>query len=219
MNADLDSCIDGIDLLEKWELWDESFTRRLDVSEYPISIVLRTESPVASMRVGVFDRNGRKFVHDIVGEVIRDDITGEFLAAVITGRDVTMLTEEMTQIKERDDERFKLICDTMPQLVWTTLPDGEPDFFNSRWYNYTGLTAEECLGDKWTLSFHPDDRPAALARWKRSMETGDPYVMEYRCLSKDGEWRWFLSRALAIRHKETGEIEKWFGKTIVIVCG
>ncbi|EFZ03544.2 autoinducer 2 sensor kinase/phosphatase luxQ [Metarhizium robertsii ARSEF 23] len=211
LDADLDNCADGLDLLRKWELWDESFTRKLDVSEYPISILLRTEFPFASMRVGLVDRDGKKLIHDVLGEAIRDDVTGEFLAAVVTGRDVTVITEQITQIKERDDERFKLICDTMPQLVWTASPDGLHDFFNTRWYSYTGLTPEECLGMEWQMPFHPDDRHEALTRWKRSLETGEPFVTEYRCRSKEGEWRWFLGRALAVRNKDSGNIEKWFG--------
>lgn len=219
VDADLDTCADGFDLLEKWELWDENFTRKLDVSEYPLSILLRTECPFPSMRIGVYDRYGNKHVHDMLGEAIRDDTTGDFLAGVVTGRDVTIITEEITQIRERDDERFKLICDTMPQLVWTASPDGLHDFFNTRWYSYTGLTPEECLGVEWQMPFHPDDRPEALARWQRSLETGDPYVMEYRCRSRDGQWRWFLGRALAVRNKDTGEIDKWFGKEKEPVIG
>ncbi|GAB0143973.1 hypothetical protein EsHS_00004470 [Epichloe bromicola] len=210
-DADLDACTDGFDLLRHWGLWDEHFTRKLDVSEYPISTLIRTESPFQSMRVGFVTGDGKRLVHDILGEAIRDDTTGEFLAGVVTGRDVTDMSEVITQIKERDDERFKLICDTMPQLVWTATPDGHPDFFNTRWYSYTGLKPEECLKKEWHMPFHADDRPEALARWNRSLKTGDPYVMEYRCKSKEGEWRWFLGRALAVRNKDTGEIEKWFG--------
>lgn len=215
---ELDVCADGFDLLQHWELWDEHFTRKLDISEYPIAVLLRTESPFSSMRVGMCTSDGRRLVHDILGEAIRDDTTGEFLAGVVTGRDVTVMSEAITQIKERDDERFKLICDTMPQLVWTATPDGLPDFFNTRWYSYTGLKPEECRGQKWQTPFHVDDRPEASARWKHSLKTGDPYVMEYRCRSKEGEWRWFLGRALAVRNKDTGEIEKWFGKPIVQPC-
>lgn len=127
---------------------------------------------------------------------------------------VLVMTEEIEQIKERDDERFKLICDTMPQLVWTATPDGLHDFFNTRWYTYTGLKPEDCLGHMWQSPFHPDDIPEALTRWNHSLRTGEPYQVEYRCRNKSGEWRWFLGRALAVRSKETGEIEKWFGKSI-----
>ncbi|POR37491.1 Hybrid signal transduction histidine kinase J [Tolypocladium paradoxum] len=210
-DADLDASVDGFDLLQHWRMWTEDFGRELDISEHPMSTLLRTESPFAGIRVGMIDRDGHKIVYDVLGEAIRDDTTGEFLAGVVTGRDVTTMTEEITQIKERDDERFKLICDTMPQLVWTATPDGLHDFFNTRWYTYTGLTPEESLGLRWQSPFHPDEMPEALARWDHSLRTGDPYMMEYRCRSREGEWRWFLGRALAVRNKDTGEIEKWFG--------
>ncbi|KAI9171808.1 autoinducer 2 sensor kinase/phosphatase luxQ [Paramyrothecium foliicola] len=207
----VDSGIDGFDLIEKWQLWQDDFSRQLDVSEYPITKLIKTETPFTSIRVGMYDNNGKKIVYDILGEAIRDDTTGEFLAGVVTGRDVTTMTKEITQIKERDEERFKLICDTMPQFVWTATPDGQVDFFNTRWYKYTGLSPEFSLGERWTKPFHPDDLPEANARWNHSLKTGQQYSTEYRCRSKDGEWRWFLGRALAIRNKQTGAIEKWFG--------
>jgi PAS domain S-box-containing protein len=209
--ARIDSSVDGFDLIENWQLWEEDFSRQLEVSEYPITKLIKTETPFTSIRVGMYDEEGNKVIYDILGEAIRDDTTGEFLAGVVTGRDVTMISKEIDEIKERDEERFKLICDTMPQFVWTASPDGYHDFFNTRWYTYTGLTPENSLGKNWKNPFHPDDLPESMARWKHSLETGEPYSTEYRCRSKDGEWRWFLGRALAIRNKETGAIEKWFG--------
>ncbi|KAK2020979.1 hsp90-like protein [Colletotrichum zoysiae] len=209
--GDLEKSADGFDLLPSWTIYDCEFTEELDVSEYPISILLRTEKPFSNMRVGMIDENGKRMVYDALGEAIRDDSTGEFLAGVVTFRDVTKMTEEITEIKERDEERFKLICDTMPQLVWTTRADGYHDFFNTRWYTYTGLTPEDSLGLGWKHPFHPDDMPETIKRWKHSLATGDPYVTEYRCRSRTGEWRWMLGRALPLRNKETGEIEKWFG--------
>ncbi|KAL0935044.1 hsp90-like protein [Colletotrichum truncatum] len=210
-DSDLEKSNDGFDLLPSWTLYDSEFTRQLDVQEYPISVLLRTETPFTNMFVGMIDQNGKRHVYDALGEAIRDDSTGEFLAGVVTFRDVTKMSEEITEIKERDEERFKLICDTMPQLVWTTRPDGYHDFFNTRWYTYTGLTPEESLGLGWKHPFHPDDMPETAKRWKHSLATGDPYVTEYRCRSKTGEWRWMLGRALPLRNKETGEVEKWFG--------
>ncbi|KAJ2974880.1 hypothetical protein NQ176_g5825 [Zarea fungicola] len=210
-DADLDSSSDGFDLLKNWELWTEDFSRKLDVQQHPLYNLLKTGTPFASIRVGVFDSQGKRIVYDLLGEAITDEKTGEFLAGVVTFRDVTVMTEEISLIKERDEERFKIICDTMPQLVWTATAEGLHDFFNTRWYTFTGLLPEQCLGLAWESCFHPDDRTEAIARWHKSLETGNPYVMEYRCRNKDGEWRWFLGRALAVRNPETGEVEKWFG--------
>jgi PAS domain S-box-containing protein len=78
-------------------------------------------------------------------------------------------------------------------------------------YDYTGLTEEQSFGMGWQLPFHPDDMPATGKRWEHSLQTGDPYSTEYRCRNKHGEWRWMLGRALPLRNKQTGAIEKWFG--------
>jgi PAS domain S-box-containing protein len=210
-DVDLDSSTDGFEYLRHWQVWTEDFSRRLEVEEYPLSILLKTGVPFSSIRVGMLDPDGKRLVYDVLGEAICDDKTGELLAGVVTFRDVTGIKEEISLIKERDEERFKIICDTMPQLVWTATPEGRHDFFNNRWYTYTGLSPEECLGVEWQRPFHPDDKPEGLARWHNSLRTGEPYVMEYRCKNRDGDYRWFLARALAIRNPETGVIEKWFG--------
>ena len=211
-NVDLESPADGFELLPAWTVWTEDFSRQLDPSEYPISVIIRTETPFTGFRIGMLDNSGKRLVFDAEGAAIRDQHTGEFLAGVVTCRDVTKLTEEISRIKEADEERFKIICDMMPQLVWTANPQGMHDFFNSRWYSYTGLAEHDSLGLGWKNPFHPDDTPEAERRWKHSLETGEPYVIEYRCRSKEGEWNWFLGRALPLRDRRTGKIEKWFGK-------
>lgn len=85
------------------------------------------------------------------------------------------------------------------------------DWWSARWYEYTGATVEESLGKGWYTRWHPDDKPSFYEKWAQSLATGDPFSAEYRCLSKDGEWRWFLGRAVSLRSKKTNEIERWYG--------
>ncbi|GAA4334713.1 PAS domain-containing protein [Flaviaesturariibacter amylovorans] len=113
-------------------------------------------------------------------------------------------------VVDRSDARIKLIADTMPQLVWTTLADGFHDFYNRRWYEYTGLTYEKTKGEGWNAVLHPDDRQRAWEVWSRSLQTGADYEIEYRFRRFDGIYRWFLGRALPLRD-EKGNIVKWFG--------
>ncbi len=128
-------------------MWNDDFSRQLEPNEYPISVLIQSETPFVGRRCGMIDKYGQRKVYDVLGEAIRDESTSEFLAGVITCRDVTKLTEEMDQIKADDDERFKVIPTTrMPQLVLTATPDGLHDFHNSRWYNYTGLALNGSLG-------------------------------------------------------------------------
>ncbi|MBX9574654.1 MAG: PAS domain-containing protein [Caulobacteraceae bacterium] len=98
----------------------------------------------------------------------------------------------------------------MPQMVWSTLPDGFHDYYNARWYEFTGVPAGSTDGEGWNGMFHPEDQDRARARWKHSLETGEPYEIEYRLRRHDGVYRWTLGRAMPI-HDEAGRITRWFG--------
>nr|WP_224242914.1 PAS domain-containing protein [Hyalangium gracile] len=107
-------------------------------------------------------------------------------------------------------EAFRQLAESIPQLVWTTRPDGFHDYYNRRWYEYTGLSPGQSHGEGWQGPFHPEDMPETLRRWHHSLRTGELYETEYRCRRHDGVYRWFLGRAHPVRD-DTGRIVKWFG--------
>ena len=106
--------------------------------------------------------------------------------------------------------RFRTLADTMPQMVWSTQADGFHDYYNARWYEFTGVPAGSTDGEGWNDMFHPDDQDRARRLWEHSLETGDPYQIEYRLRRHDGQYRWTLGRALPIRD-DAGAIVRWFG--------
>lgn len=106
--------------------------------------------------------------------------------------------------------RFRTLADTMPQMVWSTQPDGFHDYYNARWYEFTGVPAGSTDGEAWNGMFHPEDQERARAVWQHSLDTGEPYQIEYRLRRYDGEYRWTLGRALPI-YDEAGAIVRWFG--------
>lgn len=108
------------------------------------------------------------------------------------------------------EARFRTLADTMPQMVWSALPDGYHDYFNARWYEFTGMPIGSTDGEGWNGVFHPDDRDRAWGMWRESLATGDPYQIEYRLRHIDGAYRWVLGRALPVRDDE-GRITRWFG--------
>lgn len=119
--------------------------------------------------------------------------------------------------KERDDlflaeniEKFRILADTMPQMVWSTRPDGYHDYYNKRWYQFTGVPEGSTDGEAWNGMFHPDDQERAWERWRHSLATGEPYEIEYRLRDHSGEYRWTLGRALPMRDA-AGRITRWFG--------
>jgi PAS domain S-box-containing protein len=106
--------------------------------------------------------------------------------------------------------RFRVLADAMPQMVWSTLPDGYHDYYNARWYEFTGVPEGSTDGEEWNGMFHPEDQPRAWEAWRHSLATGDPYQIEYRLRRADGDYRWTLGRALPLRD-DSGSIVRWFG--------
>ncbi|HEX2555453.1 MAG TPA: PAS domain S-box protein [Microvirga sp.] len=121
--------------------------------------------------------------------------------------------DERRRVQEalgESERKFRAIADSMPQIVWSARGDGYHDYFNSRWYAFTGLAPGESEGAGWNPTLHPDDRERAWQAWSHSLATGAPYEIEYRFRDQDGVYRWFIGRAIPIRN-EAGEVERWFG--------
>lgn len=130
-------------------------------------------------------------------------------------RDVTQRKLSEAAIRE-SELNFRNLADTMPLLFWTTRADGYHEYFNQRWYDYTGMTLEQTQGWGWSHLLHPDDRQRCLDIWNESLRTGNIYNIEYRFQrASDGEYRWFLGRALPMRD-QNGDIVKWFGTCVDI---
>jgi PAS domain S-box-containing protein len=107
-------------------------------------------------------------------------------------------------------QRFEVLADAMPQMVWSTLPNGHVDYLNQRWCEYTGAPAAASHGDGWMRFLHPKDRPAVERVWKDAVASGGGYEIEYRLLRADGEHRWMLARGLPMRD-EAGQVYRWIG--------
>lgn len=202
---------ESYDFMSRFRPWTADFSRELTDAENPIIKLCRTQQPFASWQVGLINSaTGKKSNFDVSGYPVFDDKTNEFFAGLVAFKDVTEYTEKIASQVAENELQFQLICDTMPQMLWTTRPDGFHDYFSQRWYDYTGLKPEECRGLNWVLPFHPDDLAIAGKRWMHSLATGDEYLTEYRCKRHDGIWRWMLGRALPLKDK-SGKIVKWFG--------
>jgi PAS domain S-box-containing protein len=105
---------------------------------------------------------------------------------------------------------FEAIADSIDQMIWSTRADGFHDYYNRRWYEYTGVPEGSTDGDGWAGMFHPDDQERTWKVWRRSLATGDPYHIEYRLRHRSGAYRWVLGRAQPVRGAD-GEIVRWYG--------
>ncbi len=130
-----------------------------------------------------------------------------------TDIDDQIKTEELIR---KSEAKFRTLADAIPQIVWTANGCGEIDFFNQRWFEYTGLTLEQSLNNGWQLLIHPDDLSRYMSEWRKALMTGDSHEIEFRLKravgvgkSKGNSYRWHLGRAVALRGRE-GHVVKWF---------
>ena len=107
-------------------------------------------------------------------------------------------------------DELQTILDTIPALAWAARPDGSAEFFNRRWLDYTGLSAEQARDWTWTTAIHPDDLNGLTDYWRSILDSGEPGEFEARLRRFDGEYRWFLFRASPLRDR-SGTVVKWYG--------
>ena len=144
-------------------------------------------------------------LRDTNGQVVR-------WCVLLTDIDERRRAEDVLRASERN---LQLIIDSLPALAWSASGDGSAEFFNRHYLEYTGLSAEQAKGSRWTAAIHPDDLDGLAARWQCIMASGQPGEAEARIRRFDGAYRWFLFRANPLRD-ESGNILKWYGTNLDI---
>lgn len=118
--------------------------------------------------------------------------------------------EEARQRREQD---FRLLAETIPQLVWIARPDGFPEYCNQRWYDYTFSGLDSSPQVYWNQLVHPDDQKSSSLLWGKSLQTGEPFETECRLRNgRTGEYHWFLNRALAVRDAQGNILKMDFSR-------
>ncbi len=134
---------------------------------------------------------------------------GELLYILQETKDVT--DRELAKAALLDSERkFRFMADAMPQLIDADDAKGNSTYFSKQWEVYTGIPVEQLLQGAWKDAIHPDDFPNAQQAWLKSLEKGEESQAEIRIRSKEGDYRWFLSRYLPMRNDD-GSIKMWIG--------
>ena len=135
-----------------------------------------------------------------------DGVVREWVGA---NTDITE-AKEATLAVQASAGRFRTLIEAMPQMVWSTRADGYHEYYNQKWYDFTGVPAGSTDGPAWDNVVHADDRAMAWKAWQHSLQTGTPYEIQYRLRHHSGLYRWALGRALPLRDG-TGKIVHWFG--------
>ena len=176
-----------------------------------LNSVMKTGEPfIGTEMPAVLRRNGQvgTFYFDFAYSPLTN-ADGQIDRVILTATEVTEQLQSR-RLREESETQFRQLADSMPQMVWVTLPDGYHEYFNQQWYDYTGLSFEQTKADAWANVLHPDDLARTWDVWRNCLKTGDLYQIEYRMRRADGQFRWFLARATPARN-EAGEIVRWYG--------
>ncbi len=111
---------------------------------------------------------------------------------------------------QESEARFRFMAESMPQKIFTARPNGDVDYFNPQWIEFTGLSFEEIRDWGWTQFVHPDDVEENVRRWQQSIASGEPFYFEHRFRAANGVYRWHISRAIPMRDAQ-GAITMWIG--------
>lgn len=126
-------------------------------------------------------------------------------------RQTALRDRKVTEAELRESEvRFRTLADNMSQFAWMADPNGWIFWYNHRWFEYTGTTLEEMQGWGWQQVHHPDHADRVVEHFRHCIETGETWEDTFPLRGKDGNYRWFLSRAVPINDK-AGNIVSWFG--------
>ncbi|MCX6353429.1 MAG: PAS domain S-box protein [Candidatus Aureabacteria bacterium] len=118
--------------------------------------------------------------------------------------------KKVEEALHESQERFKVLTEAMPQVVWSAEASGKMDYLNHRAYEYEGMQSDGLMDWHWKSVVHPDDFAETTAAWRHSLKTGEAYMVEHRLRRADGQFRWHLTRGVPIRNSK-GRIVRWIG--------
>ena len=191
---------------------DLTHHHRADGSPYPVQDcpIYQTFRDGASRRVAdevFFRTDGTSFPVEYSASPVRSD--GRVEGAVVSFADVTQRLADQAAALEAG-ERFRDLADNIPQLAWMANGTGNIFWYNKRWFDYTGTTLDQVKGSGWRFAHHPDHVDAVAIKFAAAVRDGTEWEDTFPLRGADGQYRWFLSRAVPIRGPG-GDIVRWFG--------
>lgn len=188
-------------LPEDQALFEKAFARAAEIGA--LSVEVRVRWPDGSIHwIEIFGRT----YYDSEERPVR-------MAGVVA--DVT--ERNQTEALRQSEERFRLMADAVPQIVWVTDHEGRTEFFNRQWSAYTGKVYKPATaGETAAAVVHPEDAAVTMARFEEAQRCGHTFLVEHRLRSAAGDYRWFLVRAEPYRDPSNGQITRWFGVSVDI---
>jgi PAS domain S-box-containing protein len=130
-------------------------------------------------------------------------------AFAVNYRDITERRQAEESLRASEG-RFRAMANSMSQLAYSASSDGSINWYNQRWYEYTGTTAEQMEGCGWHSVHDPEGLPTVMEQWKRAIASGEAMELESPLRGADGRFRNFLTRVVPVEDA-TGKVVQWFG--------
>ncbi len=171
---------------------------------------IRSGKRLQHMETVRVSKRGERLDISVTISPIRDP-AGRIIGASKVARDISARKRAMDLLRE-SEARFRFLAETIPSIVWTAAPDGKVTYANQRWFEFCGIPDLERATSLPELTVHPDDLERCTKAWQWHLRKGRDFEIELRHRRYDGEYRWFVARAVPFRDAR-GEILSWFGTT------
>ena len=192
-----------------WPAGTELAGERIRAEDWPIAHVLRGARSASTVaEIEPFGSPGKRRTILIRAAAVEDE-SGRIIGAVAANMDISAQLAAEKALEE-SELKFRSITNVIPQIVWAADANGENNYINSRWGEFTGDTAGTSLGPRWAAFIHPDDLRRLSENWAASLATGSLFEVEHRLLHHSGEYRWVLNRALPMFDERT-HVRRWMG--------
>jgi PAS domain S-box-containing protein len=185
--------------------------------ESDLAALAKTGNPLATLLVDPvipYGEHARQWLYDAVADITGSPADpGRNNASTAPVRNRLAGFGEIKNAEKtllQSEERFKVLIDSIPQIIWANDGDGNANYFNRRWYDFSGLTFEESAALGWQTIVHPDDAANSVKRWQDAMQKRKEFETEYRLRRSDGVYRWFIGRNVPLLNAEH-KVLGWFG--------
>lgn len=182
--------------------------QEISASDLPMQVAARLGIDVRNVEFDILLSDGT--IHQILSYAtpLRDQ-QGQIRGAIGAFLDITERNQAAAAL-QASQQRYQELAEAMPQMVWTADVTGAVNYWNQRWYEYTGYSQAESMGLAGTHTVHPDDRDRTLEQWSQAIITGEAFEIEYRIRRWDGIYNWFMNRAIPIQDAYQ-QITGWIG--------
>ncbi len=192
-----------------WVGWFADSGQRIQAEEWAMARALLKGETVRDELVECarFDTGERRYYLNNAAPIRDDD--GRIVGGVVAELDVTERRAVQAALTA-SEARFRALAEVTPSLLYEADAQGSIVYVNSRFAEYTGLTADDLLQRGWQAAIHAEDRPYAAEAWASAVQAGLPFESEYRVRGRDGAFRWFLARAVPVRGADD-RVARWVG--------